>query len=146
MSHVAQVELQIMDLDALGEACTELGLELRLGQKQFRWWGRSVGDYALPEGFKASELGKCEHAISIPDDNKAYEIGVVPRRDGKPGYALLWDFFAGGYGMEAKVGKDACKLKQAYSAAVATKHYRRLGYRVSVEKKGDERLVIKCRK
>ena len=133
-------------MDALGEACAELGLELRLGQKTYRWWGRSVGDYPLPVGFKESDLGKCEHAIAIRGNNDAYEIGVVPRRDGRPGYTLLWDFYAGGRGMEAKVGKDACKLKQAYSAAVATRHYRKLGYRVSIEKKEGERLVVKCRK
>ena len=146
MSHVASIELEIKDLDALDEACETLGLELVRGQKTYKWWGHSVGDYPLPTGFKASDLGKSEHAIRIPGDKNAYEIGVVPRRDGKPGYTLLWDFYAGGYGMEAKVGKDACKLKQAYSAAVATRHYRKLGYRVSVEKKEGERLVVKCRK
>lgn len=133
-------------MDALEEACETLGLQLVRGQKTYKWWGHSVGDYPLPHGFKASDLGNSEHAIRIPGDKNAYEIGVVPRRDGKPGYTLLWDFYAGGYGMEAKVGKDACKLKQAYSAAVATRHYRKLGYRVSVEKKEGERLVVKCRK
>ena len=112
MSHVARIDMEIKDLTALKAAAKLLGMEFLEGQTTYRWYGRHVGDYSLPEGFKASDLGKCEHAIGIPNDKKAYEIGVVKRRDGKEGYTLLWDFWAGGYGLEAKVGKDGNKLKE----------------------------------
>lgn len=145
MSHVVEVDISIQDLDALEEAAKMLGLELVRGQNTYRWFGRSVGDYALPAGYKVSDLGKCEHALRIPGDNKAYEIGVSKRRDGKPGYSLVWDFFAGGYGMEKKVGENCQKLEQAYTVALACRHYRRKGYSVRTETKHD-RILVKARK
>lgn len=131
MSHVCTIDLEIKDLDSLAAACKELGLEMVRGQQTYRWYGRSVGDYPLPQGFAEQDLGKCQHAIRIPGDSRAYEIGVTERRDGRPGYTLLWDFFAGGYGMEAKVGSDGDRLKQEYAAAVSAKIYRRQGYRIT---------------
>jgi uncharacterized protein DUF1257 len=128
MSHIAEMDLDIYDLDSLEKGANELGLVLNRGQKTYHWFGRSVGDYPLPEGFTNADLGKCDHAISIPGDSKAYEIGVV-EKDGK--YVLLWDFWNGGYGMEKKVGKDGGLLKQQYAAKVAIKELRRAGFQVS---------------
>ena len=125
MSHVAKIAVEINDLGALKEAAKALGLEFKENQKTYRWWGYSVGDYPLPEGFKASDLGKCDHALSIPNNNTAYEVGVVKRKDGKPGYELLWDFYAGGKGLTAKVGGKGEKLVQAYSEVRATAVYRK---------------------
>ncbi len=143
MSHVAEIKLQIKDLAALEKACKQLGLELVRDQKTYRWFGRSVGDYPLPEGFTAQDLGKCDHAIRIPGDSRAYEIGVVKRKDGKPGYQLLWDFWAGGHGMTQKVGgNQAVKLQNEYAAAVAVKHYVSQGYRVQRQVKEDGRIVL----
>lgn len=130
MSHVATIDLHVKDLEALVEAAKLLGMELKTGQTTYRWWGRSVGDYPLPEGFKASDLGKCEHALTIPGNPRAYEVGVVKRRDGKPGYTLLWDFYGGGYGLRNAIGEDGVKLKGEYSLAVAAKIQRARGYRV----------------
>jgi hypothetical protein len=143
MSHVATIDIEIKDLDCLAKAAQQLGLELVNGQKTYRWYGRSVGDYPLPTGFTAEDLGKCEHAIRIPGNTAAYEIGVVARRDGKPGYTLQWDFYCGGYGMEKIVGQNASKLRQEYAAQVATKHMQRQGYRVtrSIDAKGNLQLV-----
>lgn len=130
MSHVATIELEIKDLDALETAACELGLVLVRGQKTYKWYGHSVGDYPLPKGFTSTDLGKCEHVIRIPDNAHAYEIGVCPRRDGKAGYILQWDFYAGGYGMVSRVGDGAQKLKQAYASQVALKAARAQGFRV----------------
>jgi hypothetical protein len=143
MSHVAQMELAITDLDCLEAAAKDLGLELARGQQTYRWWGHSVGDYPLPAGFKEEDLGKCEHAIRVPGDNRAYEIGVVPRRDGKQGYTLLWDFYGGGYGMEAKVGKNGDRLKQAYNVQVATKDAIRNHKRVIKTQREDGHVVLR---
>lgn len=143
MSHVADMCLEVNDLNALDEACKELGLELVRGQTTYKWWGYSVGDYPLPAGFTTKDLGKCDHAIRIPNNHQAYEIGVVARKDGKPGYTLLWDFYAGGYGMQEKVGKDGGLLKQHYSIQRAKKHAQKLGKRTRIVKMANGNLQLR---
>jgi hypothetical protein len=118
MSHVTTIKMEMKDLQALREACEKIGLVFNEGQKTYKWWGYSVGDYPIPKGFTKEDLGKCDHALSVKGDKKAYEIGVV-HKDGK--YVLLWDFYAGGYGLEKVVGKDCCNLTEAYTQAVALK-------------------------
>jgi len=154
MSHIAQVDVQIMDLDALDAACRRLGLELVRGQQTYEWYGRSVGDYPLPAGFRVDELGTCDHAIRLTaessdqrsDWNKtrgaAYEIGVCRRRDGKPGYALLWDFYAGGYGLREHVGNDCNKLRQMYALEAAKRHAIRSGFRVQEHAQSDGKFKL----
>lgn len=144
MSHVAKIEMEIKDLGCLAKAAEHLGLEFVQGQQTYRWWGHSVGDYPLPVGFSEQELGKCEHALRIPNNKYAYEVGVVPRKDGKPGYTMLWDFYGGGYGLQEKIGKDGNKLKQEYAVQVAMKHARQQGYTVSRQLKQDGSVVLKA--
>lgn len=115
MSKVAALNFHILDLDILGGACARLGLELVHGQRQYRWYGNRGQQEALPAGFTREELGMCEHAIRIPNNESAYEIGIVRRRDGNPGYALLWDSWNGGYGLTDAIGKDGARLYQQYS-------------------------------
>lgn len=143
MSHVAEIELHVKDLEALRKAAVALGMELREGQTQYKWFGTSVGDYPLPAGFTAEDLGKCEHALGIPGKPHAYEVGVVKRRDGKPGYTLLWDFWAGGHGLTEHVGNDGMKLVNMYAAQVSMKRMRSKGFRTQLlETK--EGLRVKC--
>lgn len=142
MSHVATVDLHVKDLKSLEKACKSLGLELVYDQKTYKWYGRSVGDYSVPEGFTAEELGKCEHAIRVPGNANAYEIGVVKRRDGQPGYQLMWDFFAGGYGMEKIAGKNCSNIKKEYAASVSTKQLLKQGFRVQRHVMTDGRIKI----
>jgi hypothetical protein len=130
MSHVTLIDLHIKDLDALKTAAKMLGLEFVENQKTFKWYGRSVGDYPMPTGFTAADMGRCDHAIRIPGNAGAYEVGVVRRRDGKPGYALMWDFWNGGYGLRDKIGNNGDKLRQGYSEAVATNKLRAMRFRV----------------
>lgn len=130
MSHVTNINLEIKDLGALRDACAALGLEFREGQTTYRWFGEHVGDYPLPKGFKASDLGKCDHAIALPNNKNAYEVGVVRARDGSDGYVLQWDFWSGGYGLQAAIGNDANKLRQEYAVAVAASKARAKGFRV----------------
>ena len=144
MSHVAKIEIEIKDLGALRSAAEKIGMELVEGQKAYRWYGRSVGDTKLPDGFTAAELGTCEHALRVKGNPSAYEIGVVARRDGGAGYTLLWDSWAGGYGLVEKVGAKAEKLKQAYGVAVATRVALRAGYRVvGTMTRADGRVELK---
>jgi hypothetical protein len=121
MSHVAVVDVVVKDLDALAKACQKLGLELRIGQKTFNWYGKWVGDYngnnaAFNHGIKPEDYGKCDHAISIPGKPDAYEIGLVD--DGAGGFKLVYDFWNGGYGIEKLAGKDCSKVVESYTEEV----------------------------
>lgn len=126
MSHVAAIDLHVRDLDALEKACEELGLELRRGQKTFHWYGRWVNDYDAEQaayrfGIDPKDYGKCEHAIAVKGKPGAYEIGLVARPDGKPGWLLAFDFWGSqGATLSNKIGGEtAGKLKQAYGVNVA---------------------------
>ena len=130
MSHVVTIEMQILDLKSLEKACEELGLEFVRGQETYRWYGTHVGDYPIPQGFTQDDLGRCEHAIRVPGDNSAYEIGVTKRRDGKPGWTLIYDFWGRqGRKIEKLAGSKCASVQQEYAAAVAIKKAGR-GYRV----------------
>ena len=139
MSHVVTVDIEIKDIDCLRKACKAIGLEFRENQKTYKWYGRSVGDYPIPNGFSVSDLGKCDHAIGIPNNNSAYEIGVV-KRDNK--YTLLWDFWSGGYGLQGVVGDKCGNLVQAYTKEVAVKKARNMGYIVKETKNKNGDVVL----
>jgi hypothetical protein len=144
VSHVATVDVHITDLAALKAACTALGLVFHEGQTTHRWYGRSVGDAPLPDGLTIADLGKCEHAIGLLDNTHAYEVGVVRRRDGKPGYQLMYDSWRGGFGLEDVIGSQAGKLRQHYAAEVAARQARKQGYRVTQGVRADGTLRLVC--
>lgn len=134
MSHVASIQLVIKDLDALEAACKKLGLELVRGQKTFKKYERTMS-------------GECEHAIRLPGNSRAYEIGVVKAPAGQPGFTLMWDSWQGGYGMVAKVGADAGLLKQGYAGEVALKAARKSGFRLLTQTtKPDGTLVYQVQR
>ena len=105
MSHIAKIELEINSLEDLKAACIRLGFVFQENQNSYTWYGRWVGDSPLPEGINIDDLGKCDHAIKIPEC--AYEIGVV-KRGYK--YTLLWDSWHRG-GLEQKIGKGCRNIK-----------------------------------
>lgn len=149
MSHVATVDVEITNLDWLEKACRKVGLEFWRDQRTYRWFGKHVGDYPLPTGFSKDELGKCRHALGLPSSAgpqamSAYQVGVVPRRDGRPGWSLLWDFFNGGCGLRDVVGENCSKLVQAYSTVAARETAIRQGMRVTEQQLADGsiRLVM----
>lgn len=144
MSHVATVDVQVTNLEDLRAACQRLGLEFAEGQTTYRWYGTHVGDYPLPAGFSAADLGSCEHAIRVPGNLEAYEVGVVRRRDGKPGWQLMWDFYLGGFGLEQHVGTDCGLLRQSYATVAATRAARQQGFTVQERKlaSGEIKLVL----
>ena len=57
MSHVTVIAVELKDLDALKAVCAALGLEFRENQKTYRWYGRHVGDFPIPEGLTKADLG-----------------------------------------------------------------------------------------
>lgn len=134
MSHVSEIECKILSLDALKAACARLGLEWLEGKTTYRWWGRWVGDYPLPEGVKVEDLGKCTHAIRVP--GATFEIGVV-EKNGE--HILIWDFYQSG-GLEKVLGKGGGKLKQAYTIEQTRALARRAGYQVREKRTLMDRL------
>ncbi len=142
MSHVAKIEIEVRDLDTLAAACLRVGCALVRGQTSYAWYGRSMGDAPLPEGFAATDLGTCEHAVRVP--GARYEIGVVARRDGRAGFTLLWDSWQSG-GLERVLGPGAGKLVQAYGVEAATRAARRQGYAVTETVQADGSVLLHVR-
>jgi hypothetical protein len=112
MSHNEVIDLEVTDLKTLTNTAKRLGGELKLNQKSYKWYGRNVGDYPLPEGIQVSDLGKCEHAIKFPGIN--YEVGVIKSKTQKGAYELLWDFYDRGL-KEKMGGKKAVAFIQHYT-------------------------------
>jgi hypothetical protein len=163
MSHITSININITDLSALKAAITEFGAEWREGQQTYTWFGRSVGDYPLPEGFTQEDLGKCEHAIRLPGCE--YEIGVVRKKDGT-GFTLLYDFWSpldyraekvdgklpvvvtdgimqGGQKLHDVFGEGLGRLKQIYGVNKAAYAARAKGYMVQRKKVGNAiKLVV----
>lgn len=129
MSHVTSVSMQIRDLNALKQACARMGAIFVQDQKTYAWYGRSVGDFPIPQGMTEADLGKCNHAIRVP--GVRYEIGVVKQKDGT--YSLAYDFYGTGGGhdgqkLKEKFGDGLGKLKQAYAVAAAKLKAKAMGW------------------
>jgi hypothetical protein len=155
MSHITSININITDLSALKAAITEFGAEWREGQQTYTWFGRSVGDYPLPEGFTKEDLGKCEHAIRLPGCE--YEIGIVRKKDGT-GFTLLYDYWSPREYHQERVngehpvtvvdgvmmgGEGLGRLKQIYGVNKATYAARAKGYMVQRKKVGNAiKLVV----
>jgi hypothetical protein len=138
MSHIAKIELEITDLATLRLACERLQLQFIENQTTYSWYGTLVGDTPLPEGININDLGKCDHAVRAP--GAQYEIGIV-KKDRK--YILLWDFWHQG-GLEQKLGKNAGRLKQAYTIERVRKEARLKGHRICEQKTNQSvRLVLR---
>jgi len=129
VSHVSTIEIEITDLHCLKMACQRLGLEFRENQREYVWYGRLVQPdrYPLPEGITEKDLGKCHHAIHIP--NASYEIGIVQQGHK---FLLLADFWD--TRLKNAIGDGGGKLKQAYGAERTIQEARRRNYRVIEQK------------
>lgn len=136
MSHVSAVDLEIVDLECLEKAAEILGLELVRNQSTYRWWGKWVNDYhgtdaAYKNGVDPKDYGRCVHALRVKGNPNAYEVGLINRPDGRPGYLPVWDFFGShGRALRDKIGKDGILLKQEYSLQVGMRDMARKGFRV----------------
>jgi hypothetical protein len=101
MSHITKINTKkdITSLDKLEAACRLLGtVELIRNATLHKYW--------------AGQLAPCNHKIRVRNNEDAYEIGVTKNGDK---WELNADFFVGGRGLEAAVGKDGCKLLQSYA-------------------------------
>ena len=143
MSHIEEISIEVRDVDALREACNELGCDL-IQQPHYKWFGEIIGDGGpLPAGFTAADMGQCSYAIKVRGANaETYEVGVVQRRDGKPGFVLMWDSWQGGYGLQAVVGEKCGKLVQSYATQVAIKQARRQGFAVQQKRLANGKIQL----
>ena len=122
MSHIAKIELEVTDLDALSQACKHIGLNLVRGKTSFKWYNGN---------------GDCNHAIEVP--GATYEIGLV-LKEGK--YELQTDFWDNK--IEAAIGKNGGFLKQRYAVERTRSEAKRKGYRV-IEKQTENGIRLHVR-
>lgn len=108
MSHMADVDVSVNDLEALEEVCKKRGWILQRGAKSYRWVGRWYDDSPVPRSLFADEaeyrrvvamgradrttymeamLGKCEHRIEVP--GHFCQVGVVKVGED---LRLVWDW------------------------------------------------------
>lgn len=139
MSHVSTIQAEIKSLKSIKLACKRLGLTFLENQKTYKWFGRHVGDYPIPEGLTIKDMGKCLHAIKVP--GAKYEIGVIKDPFNKNNYKLVWDFWD--KKLPEILGKDAWKLTQAYEIEHAKYTARKQGKVVREKIMNDRiRLVV----
>lgn len=142
MSHVVTLSIEINCIESLRKAAELCGMTLSQAST-FNWYGTSVGDYPIPDGFTAETMEKCEYKLSVNGQPDAYEVGISRRADGK--LVPLFDFYGRqGYLLEQAIGAGGSKLKQEYAIAAATKELLRKGCRVTRtvnEKTGKPQLI-----
>lgn len=139
ISHISKIELECDNLDILGKTARSFGGQLIQGQQTYKWYGKFMNDYPLPDGVKAEDLGKCDHAIKLP--SASYEIGVSKNEKGK--YELRWDFWHSG-GLERVIGKGGGLFKQRYTD-FRTEHelkMKKLKYKRTVDEKNNVQYEI----
>jgi len=140
VSHIATIDVSIMDLDSLEKACANMGLVLVRGQVKYHCWGTGrtldqlkkyqamSGKALMPEGYSLEEMGRCDHVVRVPGKH-GYEIGLVARKDGRVGWNLFCDL-SGAHDIVEKCGKNLEKLRQNYAVEVAKRAAKRAGYRL----------------
>lgn len=134
MSHVADVDLKITDLDALEDVCQRHHASLRRGQTTHKWYGQFLNDWgsqrAAVNRRDPKTFGTCEHAIRLNDNPEGYEIGLTPRLDGEFGWDAVYDAYGpGGAALERAFGTGLIDLKCEYAEEVATRELLRKGWR-----------------
>lgn len=129
MSHTVEIELEINDLDALADAASNLGGALVRDRTTFRQYFERDNE--------------CDHVLTFPGCR--YEIGVQANDlDDSRGFSLKCDWF-GNY-LTPHVGKEGELLKREYAAAVAWRHYSKLGYTINRSTNQNGEIVLEARK
>lgn len=145
MSHVVNIQLEIKDLDALEAACKALGLTYDRTATKWRWYGKWMNDYsgkdaAYKHGIEPSRYGKADAGvITVPGAH--YDIGVYKTQNG---YALIYDNWQSGGGIEKALGAGTPDLNKQYGAQVALKRLKKMGWRATAkETRVNGRLDVK---
>jgi len=140
MSHVSYIDIEVNDLQALAEAARSCGLEFVENQTTIRWYGRWVKDYhgddaAYKHGVSPSQYGHSTHALRVPDDPNAYEVGILDNGDGT--YKIYYDHYGPGKAISDRIGRYGEKLKQQYVKAKAVQALAKKGFTLKSEENLD---------
>lgn len=122
MSHFTTIQTQIRDLDALSDACGELGVSL-------------VSD-ADCRGF-AGMIRKAPHVIRL---SGPYDIAVEPARESPGTYGLTTDWWDGHVARE--VGEKYGRLLQCYGVHKTTREARLRGLRATRRVEADGSILL----
>jgi len=157
MSHVARVELEIKDLQALRAACKQLGLTYDEKATSWKWWMTDYPNWVTEEnqteGIPRSRYGTSDAGvITVP--GARWSIGVY-KDPAKPGcYVPIYDAYehggdlrGRGLGIEDKLGAGLQKLKQEYGITISTKVMQAKGFQVFrnlVNVKGKQQVQLRC--
>ncbi len=152
MSHVAICKTEpgkplIVDLEAVKLAAMNLGLVCE-ERSTYKWWGHSVGDYPIPPGYTAAELGKnAKLVLSVPEElakklgfKNAYELAIIEDKQNPGCYIPMYDF----YGQQDKLDKIIGSPIRDETKAVTTiapkfmMHYRMCADALSANEVGDQ--------
>lgn len=120
MSHFVSIETQIKDLEALDEACIELGIRL-MHQASCRGYG----------GIER----KAQHTIEL---NGPYDIAVDSN---EIGFFVLTTDWWGGH-VEKEVGSGFGRLLQSYAVHKTVKEARQRGFRTSQQVQEDGSVFL----
>ena len=122
MSHFTTIQTQIRDLDALSDACGELGVSL-VAEAECR-------------GF-AGMIRKAPHVIRL---NGPYDIAVEPARESPGSYGLTTDWWDGHVARE--VGENYGQLLQCYGVHKTSREARLRGLRTTRRVEADGSILL----
>ena len=111
MSHFSRIAVQLDDIEAIKEACKELGVTLSAGK------ARVAGYYGDRGSIEA------DHVISIAGCH--YQVGLV-KNEVTGNYDLVYDKFSGE--VEKKLGNNCSKLVQSATYHKVARHAKLKGY------------------
>ena len=149
MSHISKAGIRILDEEALEAAGRTCGLERR-DRTTHKWYGRFMGDSAIPAGMRPEDYGKCLYAYGLIGDRDSYEIGVIAATDEGGGFELVFDDWGQDKLLAAVGGRSWNRLRREYAAEAATRKAEadlaREGFAVYRENMADGRIRLEARR
>ncbi len=122
MSHFTTIQTQIRDLDALNDACVDLGLKL------------------IPETTCRGYAGVVRQAAHVIQLKGPYDIAVEPTKDNDGTYGLTTDWWDGHVAKE--VGAGYGRLLQSYGIHKTMREARSRGLRTSRRTEADGSVLL----
>ena len=122
MSHFTTVKTQVRDLDALSEACADLGLELLEG---------------VPCRGCNGALRECARTVRLKGP---YDIAVDPSPENDGTHRLTADWWKGH--VEREAGTGFGKLLQAYGVRKTLREARARGLRATRKQEADGSVLL----
>ena len=122
MSHFTTIKTEVRDLDALHDACAEMGIEL------------------LPEIRCRGYGGTNRTAHRIIRLKGPYDIAVDESESGDGSFALTTDWWGGH--VEKEVGAGYCRLLQGYGVHITLREARSRGLRAARRLEADGSILL----